>query len=168
MWVAITVRSDAEWANLCAMMDKPELAMDARFGDVISRRHHQDELDGIITEWTQPQDAYEVMHKLQKSGVPAGVAQKGNQILEDPHFASRGFWEVVSAPEAGTHPYLSRPFKHSKTPGSSRMHAPLLGQHTEQVLRDIGGFSEEEIKELAELGITSNIPPGAREDAFTD
>ena len=168
MWVAITVRSDADWANLCVLMGNPELAMDERFGDVISRRHHQDELDGIVTAWTQPQDAYEVMHKLQKSGVPAGVAQKGSQILADPHFAARGFWEVVSHPEAGTHPYLSRPFKHSKTPGSSRMHAPLLGQHTEQVLRDIGGFSEEEIKELAELGITSNIPPGAREDAFTD
>ena len=56
-----------------------------------------------------------------------GVAEKGNQILSGPHFNAQNFWEVVEHPDAGTHPYLSRPFKHSKTPGSTRMHAPLLG-----------------------------------------
>ena len=168
MWVATTVRSDAEWANLCAAMGKPELAQDPRYADVIARRKHHDELDEIITSWTSTQDAYEAMRQLQQMGVPAGVAQKGNQILDDPHFAARGFWETVTGPETGAHKYLSRPFKHSKTPGSSRMHAPTLGQHTEQVLKDVGGFSDDEIRDLAELGVTSNRPPGAAPDAFDD
>jgi len=164
MWVALTVRSDAEWASLCNVLGRPELAQDPRFVDVLARRKHHDEIDQIIGAWTESRDAYEVMRLLQGVGVPAGVAEKGDQILSDPHFKARHFWEVVEHPDAGTHPYLSRPFKHSKTPGSTRMHAPLLGQHTEEVLRGIAGLSEGEIRELAELGVTTNIPAGAPQE----
>jgi benzylsuccinate CoA-transferase BbsF subunit len=161
MWLAITIRSDDEWRALCDAMGKVGLAHDTRYADLLGRRSHHDELDLIIQSWTEKLDAFAAMHLLQKAGIAAGVALKGNQLLGDPHLNAREFWEEVRHPEAGTHRHLSRPFKHSKTPGSSRMPAPLLGQHTEYVLRDIAGLSEEEIRELAEIGVTSNLPRGA-------
>ncbi|MBI2887562.1 MAG: CoA transferase [Chloroflexi bacterium] len=164
MWIAVTVKSDAQWAALCGVMGEPALAHDPRYADVLGRHQHHAEIDVLIEEWTQARDAFEAMRTLQQAGVPAGVALKGNQLLENPHLNARKFWDIVEHPEAGTHPYLSRPFLHSKTPGATRMPAPLLGQHTEMVLREIARLSEAEIRELAELGITSNIPIGAPEE----
>jgi benzylsuccinate CoA-transferase BbsF subunit len=98
------------------------------------------------------------MSELQALGIPAGVAQQGPQLLRDPQLEARGFWETVSHPDAGSAPLSSRPFLFSKTPGATRRHAPLLGEHTEEVLRDVAGMSDAEIHELASLGVTSNDP----------
>ncbi len=158
MWIAISVRSDREWAALAGAMGQPGLAADARLVDANGRREHHDEIDAAIGAWTEGRDAFETMETLQAAGVAAGVAVKGDQLLEDRHLQARGFWETVDHPEAGTFPHLSRPFKFSKTPGSTRTPAPLLGQHTEQVLRDVAGMTDEEIRELDEAGVTSNDP----------
>lgn len=158
MWVAITVRSDTEWAALAEAMGQPALAEDARFASLLGRRAHHDEIDALITAWTQGQDAFDVMQQLQAARVPAGVAVKGSQMMADPHFEARGFWETVVHPETGTLSFLSRPFQFSRTPGTTRMHAPMLGQHTEQVLRDVAGMTDAEIRELDALGITLNDP----------
>ncbi|MBM3138653.1 MAG: CoA transferase [Chloroflexi bacterium] len=158
MWIAITVRSDAEWAALARVMGRPELAEDPRLAGVLGRRAEHDRLDATIAEWTCQRDAYATMRELQAAGVAAGVATQGHQLFEDPQLVARGFWEEVDHPEAGRHPYLSRPFKLSKTPGGTYSYAPLLGEHTEVVLREVAGMSDEEIRELTELGVTSNDP----------
>ncbi|TAK74898.1 MAG: CoA transferase [Dehalococcoidia bacterium] len=158
MWIVISVRSDAEWAALANVIGQPGLAEDARFADVVARRAHHDDADAIIGAWTATRDAFAVMAALQAVHVPAGVAEQGAHLLEDPHLNARGFWETVTHPEAGTAPFLSRPFQFSKTPGATRRHAPLLGEHTEEVLREVGGMSDAEIAELAALGITENNP----------
>ena len=62
---------------------------------------------------------------------------------------------------AGRIPHLSRPFKLSRTPGWTTRHAPMLGEHTEEVLRDVAGLSESEIADLDALGVTRNVPDGA-------
>lgn len=158
MWVAISVRSDEEWAALARVLGEPGLADDPRFSDVRGRRTHHDQADAIIGHWTVTRDAFAVMTELQAAGIPAGVAEQGPHLLADPHLNARGFWETVTHPEAGTAPFLSRPFQFSKTPGVTRRHAPLLGEHTEEVLRDVGGLTDAEIAELAALGVTENNP----------
>jgi benzylsuccinate CoA-transferase BbsF subunit len=157
-WIAITVRSDAEWSSFADLIGITDDAQREQFTGVIERHNHHGELDQLIADWTRPRDAFDVMKILQRAGIAAGVSLRGDQLLQDPHLAERGFWENVEHPQAGTHPHLSRPFKLSKQPGSTRMHAPLLGQHTEQVLREIAGLSAAEISELKELGVTSNDP----------
>lgn len=158
MWVAVSVRTDEEWSALTRVIGEPGLASDPRFMDVLARRAHHDEADAIIGGWTATRDAFAVMAELQAAGVPAGVAEQGSHLLQDPHLNARGFWETVTHPEAGTAPLLSRPFRFSKTPGATRSYAPLLGEHTEEVLREVAGMSDGEIAELAALGVTQNNP----------
>ena len=157
-WIAITVRSDEEWSALARTIGQPELATDPRFASQDARADNHDQLDLLISAWTESRSPFEVMTTLQAVGVPAGVAETGEQLLEDPHLVSRDFWELSGLPDQEQLPYLSRPFKFSLTPGSTRMPAPPLGQETEQVLRDVAGMTEDDLRELVELGVTSNDP----------
>ncbi|GIT43233.1 MAG: hypothetical protein Ct9H300mP11_11690 [Chloroflexota bacterium] len=99
MWTAISVTSEEEWQQLCKAMGEPDLADDARFVDAQSRRKNHDDLDSIISNWTETQDHYQVMHVLQKQGIAAAPVLKGGEVINDPHLESRGFWDVVDHPE---------------------------------------------------------------------
>jgi benzylsuccinate CoA-transferase BbsF subunit len=160
-WLAITVRNDEEWAALVDILGWSTEAAGGRFRTVEGRRAHHDELDALIERWTAQLDPYEAMRRLQERGVPAGVAQRGDRLLDDPQLAHRGFWELVDHPEAGSFPYLGRPFRLSRTPAYSSRPAPLLGEHTHEVLREVAGMSDAEIAELDELGVTADVPEGA-------
>ncbi len=156
-WVAVTVRSDEEWARLERLIDPAGEPREA-FQSLPDRHRHHGELDELIGSWTSTRDSFWVMETLQAAGIAAGVSLRGDQLLADRQLAARGFWETVEHPQAGSRPHLSRPFKLSRQPGRTRHPAPLLGQHTDQVLREIAGLSEQEIAHLAELGVTSDDP----------
>ncbi len=160
-WITITVRSDEEWRALAELIGGVELASDARFATLLGRRRRHDELDALIAAWTGERESRELMEQLQALGVPAGMVHRGDTLLEDPQLEARGFWEPVDHPAAGLIPHLSRPFKLSRTPGWTPRPAPMLGEHTEEVLRDVAGLSESEIADLAALGVTRNVPDGA-------
>lgn len=160
-WITITVRSDEEWRALARLIGGPELASDARLATLLGRRRRHDELDALIAAWTRERESREVMEQLQALGVAAGMVHRGDTLLEDPQLVERGFWEPVDHPAAGLIPHLSRPFKLSRTPGWTPRPAPMLGEHTEEVLRDVAGLSESEIADLAALGVTRNVPDGA-------
>jgi len=164
-WIAISVRTDDEWNTFSEMLNLSSEQVNT-FSTVSQRFAQHDELDRLITQWSQDKDAHEVMHALQMVGIPAGVSLTGEQILADEHLNDREFWEEVDHPMVGRRPFLSRPFKFSKHPASTRSHAPLLGAHTDYVLRDIAGLSDEEITELSDLGITSNDPTAFGSTAF--
>ncbi|MBM4410725.1 MAG: CoA transferase [Chloroflexi bacterium] len=158
VWIAISVETDRDWAAFAQTMGRPELIDDPRYATVIGRREHHDELDSLITAWTSVRDAFITMSTLQAAGVPAGVVEKGEDLVSDPQLVARGFWEYTGHTPAETRPYLSRPFKFSKTPGFTRFPAPLLGADTAAVLRDIAGMSDAEIAELDGLGVTEDDP----------
>lgn len=84
------------------------------------------------------------------------------QLCRDPHLRERGYFEIVTHPEAGTHPYAGMTWKMSKTPGSIRMPAPTLGQHNDYVFGTLLGLSKDEIAQLeAENYIGTEYLPGA-------
>lgn len=157
-WVAITVRSDAEWGALARLIGRADLAEHEDYVSAVGRRARHDEVDALIALWTQERSAVQAMEALQSAGIPAGVAERGSELLSDRHLNARGFWETVEDPEGGTHRYLSRPFKFSRTPAETRRHAPLLGEDTARILRDVAGLTDEEVEELAQQGVTSNDP----------
>ncbi|MEC9288107.1 MAG: CoA transferase [Chloroflexota bacterium] len=158
MWVAISVSSDEEWESLCRVMGQPHLASDSRFADPKSRRNNHDDIDLVISTWTETQDHYQVMYLLQAQGVPAAPVLKGGEVIDDPHLESRGFWDVVNHPEAGTYKQVTTPWLLSNSPRTPSTPAPGLGEHNYQVLSGLLGLSKSEIDTLAQKGVIGNTP----------
>ncbi len=152
-WLVIACFADAEWEALVEAMGGPDWASDAKFGSLEARKEHEAELEQHISAWTADKDAYELMERLQGLGVPAGVVQSGREMLADDHLKERGHYVYLDHPEAGRTAYDGPPFKLSKTPGELRSPAPLLGEHTEQVCKEILGLSDEEMADLLVAGV---------------
>lgn len=147
-WVAIVVTSDAEWAALCQAMGDPPWSKEPQFADALSRWKHRQELDALLGEWTGDKDAYQVMHLLQKAGVPAGAVMTSADLLSDPHLAAREYFEVLDRPYVGTFPYPGSPMKLDSAPLRSKWASPTLGQHNDYVFRTLLGKSQAEIAKL--------------------
>jgi len=147
-WVTITVSSEEEWHALCDAMGSPGWTAEERFIDMAGRLAHQDELDGLIGEWTLERDPYEIMHLLQKAGVAAGPVLTPGDLCRDPHLEERGFFREVTHRETGTHRYPGMSFKFSRTPADIRIPPNCLGEHNEYVYGELLGMSPEEIAEL--------------------
>jgi len=159
-WVTITVSSEQEWARFCDAVGNPLWTKEPRFRDNASRLQNHDDLDRLITEWTSQREKHEVMQALQGAGVAAGPVLTYAEILSDPHIEERGFFETITRPVTGTHPYPGFPAKLSETPVTIRRPAPTLGQDSEYVLTKLLGMTEEEIKQLADEEIIGTEPQG--------
>jgi crotonobetainyl-CoA:carnitine CoA-transferase CaiB-like acyl-CoA transferase len=162
-WVVIAVKSDEEWKTLCRVMEKPELAGDARFADSLNRLRNQDELDPLIEAWTINHDPGEVMVSLQQEGLAAGAVLDDRDAFNDPHLKERGFFQELTHADAGTHLYPGIMWKMSKTPNAIRMPPCGLGEHNEYVYKEILGVSDEEYSRLEETGHIGTEPaPGVK------
>lgn len=151
-WVAIAVETDAQWQALCQVLGEPEGTKDHRFATVLGRLKHQEELESLLEGWTREQDAYQVMQELQAAGVPCGVVQKTSDLFSDPQLEHRGHFVRLEHQEMGLSAYDAPSFRLSKTPGELRMASPCLGQHTQSVLKEFLGYTDEEITELVVAG----------------
>lgn len=150
-WCTIAVYTDGDWARCRRALGDPPWAADARFQTLLGRRRHRAELDGLVESWTEQRDAYEVMRLLQAAGVEAGVVQDvEDQFERDEQYRARGFLVELQEPELGPLVTEGVPIHLSETPGAVHTHAPLLGEHTEQLCRDVLGLSAEEIGYLTE------------------
>jgi crotonobetainyl-CoA:carnitine CoA-transferase CaiB-like acyl-CoA transferase len=157
-WVAVSVGTDAEFAALCTVIGQPGLVRDARFADVVSRRHHHDELDEIIAVWTRGRSQDDAAAELQAAGVSAAPVLKIQRLMEDKHLRARGFWETTSHPSAGTWDMEGPVWRMSRTPGHVRIPAPMFGQHNDWVLGELLGLSPDEIATLEAEGVTAREP----------
>lgn len=158
-WIAIATTNEEEWRALCKVMGNPDWCREERFSDQFSRWRNQDELDANISTWTADKDYKELMHTLQKAGVPAGAVFTNQDVAEDPHLKERGYiWEV---PHPRTEPqqFLGVPMRLSKTPGVLRMPAPLMGEHNRYLLEDLLGAEPEEVTRLEAEGAMGTRPP---------
>jgi len=163
-WVTIAVEDDEQFAALCRVMGRPELASAPRFADVVSRYRSQDELDSLVQGWTRQLTAQAVTVALQAAGVAAAPVLGAPALFDDPHLRARGFWESVSHPEAGTWDIDGVPWRLSRSPAHVRLPAPLFGEHNDYVLRGLLRLSEEEVRELAAAGVIGDRPgPGVRQ-----
>ena len=145
-WIAFGVFDDAQWRAFVDAMGSPSWAADAKFATLDARKQHEDELEAHVTEWTLEHTAEELMALLQSKGVPAGIVQNARDILDaDEHLKARGYYQYLDHPETGRSAYDGAPFVLTKTPGTLRSPAPLLGEHNEYVCKEILGLTDEEI-----------------------
>jgi crotonobetainyl-CoA:carnitine CoA-transferase CaiB-like acyl-CoA transferase len=153
-WCAIVCRDDDDWRRLVTAMGSPEWARDPRWQTLEGRLTGREELDGRISEWTRTLTPRQVMHKLQRFGVPAGVDQSPEALVYDPHLRVRGsIVSVQAAPPWNSrieHPAL--PARLSDTPGDSTVPAPTEGQDNDYVFREVMGLTEDEVVRLITEG----------------
>lgn len=151
-WVVIAIATDAEWERFCQAIGDPRWAGEERFADTASRYRHQDELDQLIAVWTRQHHPSEVMQRLQRAGIAAGPVMTEPDLLTDSHLRARGFFQVVTHPEAGTHVYPGIMWKMSKTPASIRRPPVRMGEDNDYVYRELLKLSDAEIEELQAEG----------------
>jgi len=151
-WVNITITNDQEWAGFGHATGDLVWTRDDRFSSTLGRYQHHDELDKLIEAWTMEHDNYEVMHILQREGVPAGPVMDEKDAYSDPHLKMRGFFNELTHPVCGTHFYPGIPWKMSGTPNKLRLPPCCLGEHNEYVYKEVIGVSDEEYEELKRKG----------------
>ncbi|HUV51497.1 MAG TPA: CoA transferase [Dehalococcoidia bacterium] len=149
-WVSIVIASDEEWDDFCAALGNPEWAKEERFGDIYTRWQNQDELDRLIEEWTVNHTDYEVMEKLQKSGIAAVPSFSSMELCTDPHLEERSAWVEVNHPIIGKQTVTAPPWKLSVTPAQVYRPGPLLGEHNQYIFGELLGMSSTEIDRFIE------------------
>jgi len=150
-WCVIAIYTDDEWQRFARLLEKSGLRADAQLATHLQRVRNKEELDKWVTSWTLQLDAYEVMETLQSIGVCAAVVQDvEDQFKRDKQYAATGFLVNLIEPEAGDMVTENVPVRLSVTPGKVRGVAPLMGEHTHEIARDLLGLSDAEIKKLDE------------------
>jgi benzylsuccinate CoA-transferase BbsF subunit len=152
-WCAISTFTNAEWESFCQAIGSPHWTKEAKFADLPNRLKHVDELDKHVEEWTLQHEAREVMMVLQNAGVAAGVLYRPAEILGDPQLRWGNAIVEVDHPVAGKRLYPGNPFHISGVTLPPSRPAPLLGQHTEEICREVLKMSDTEIKALKDEGV---------------
>ncbi|MBM4259573.1 MAG: CoA transferase [Deltaproteobacteria bacterium] len=149
-WVSIACGSDAEWQALCKAIGQPQLGSDARFRTAKERKANEAALEQILTEWTLQRDKWEVTRTLQAVGVAAFPSMNSKDLTEDPHLNERGFIAKLPHAEVGERIHTGIPWLLANSPNIIQRPAPLLGEHTDEVMRSVFGYSDEVIAKLKE------------------
>jgi crotonobetainyl-CoA:carnitine CoA-transferase CaiB-like acyl-CoA transferase len=151
-WVALSVEDDAMWWRFCEAIGHREWTVDPRFADVLARRANEDALDEGIEGWTRGHRSGEVTAMLQRAGIPAGPVLRADQLLVDPHLIERGTVVENDHPIGGRHRQMGLPWC-MDTVGVEYCRAPLLGEHTHEVLTKLLGVSDAEYARLETEGV---------------
>jgi crotonobetainyl-CoA:carnitine CoA-transferase CaiB-like acyl-CoA transferase len=149
-WVTIACGTEAEWQALCQAIGQPRLADDARFRTAQARKAHEDALEQMLTAWTATREKWEVTRTLQAVGVAAFPSMTGKDLVDDSHLDARGFFVHLPHPEVGVRTHMGTPWLLTHAPNGVRFPAPLLGQHTDEVMRGLLGYADEQIARLKE------------------
>ena len=140
--IVIAVGNDEIWKRFCAAAGLPELAKDARFTSNKDRMANYEELRPPIDRVFRTATSAEWIERLNAAGVANGEVRDIGQMLNDPQLAARNMIETLMHPTIGATRVIGAPIKLSKDPASVRMPPPVLGQHTDAVLKEIGYDSE--------------------------
>jgi crotonobetainyl-CoA:carnitine CoA-transferase CaiB-like acyl-CoA transferase len=150
-WCVVAIYSEDEWQRFARLLEQSGLKRSENFATHLERVRHKDELDKWVTRWSLQYDPYEVMEKLQGIGICAAVVQDvEDQFKRDRQYAATGYLVRLNEPEAGEVVTENVPVRLSETPGKVRGVAPLMGEHTHAIARNLLGLSDDEIKRLDE------------------
>jgi succinyl-CoA:(S)-malate CoA-transferase subunit B len=148
-WVAISCATDKLFARLCEAMGRPELASTSTYGDQQARLEHRHDVNEIVRDWCGSLTREEVLERCYASATPAGPLNNIADIFGDRQFHARRNLHAVDAPDLGETVIVPAPVpKLSETPGTIRTLGPRLGEHTEEVLREVLGLSAEDVAGL--------------------
>ena len=152
-WIIVAVGNDSQFRNFVKVGNREALADDPRFATNPARIEHRAALIPLLVEMVKEKTKAQWITLLEAAGVPCGPINNLQEVFENEQVIARGIEMHVPHPTAGTMKLVASPMRLSKTPVEVRMPPPLLGQHTDEVLRDELGMSASQINELHQRGI---------------
>ena len=152
-WLAIAVETDAEWDALCAAMERPVWCRDPLLADRYQRRKHRHALDAYLNEWTRGWDKLELERHLQARGVAGTACRDQADRFLDASLREWGTYVDVDHPVLGTEPLYGVPVHMEHHQHVTLRRAPMLGEHTREVLREVLGMGDDELDRLDAAGV---------------
>jgi len=140
------------WAPLTKLIGRPELAEDPDFATPEARLERLDEVWAIVEAWTSEHGKSEVLEKLNGIDVPCGPILDMKDLINDEGLVARGMIVDVEHPERGVFKTVGCPLVLSDSPVTVKT-SPLLGEHSEEILKEVMGYGKEEIDQLREEGV---------------
>jgi len=150
--VCVLVYNDKQWRAFFDLIGRPELAADPRFATQAARSQYFDESYALVAEAMQARTTAEWIAALEKADIPVQRMNSLADIVQDPHLAAIGYFRSVDHPSEGRIRSMSVPSEWTESAPEYRRHAPRLGEHTREVLREAG---------LAEAAIEALVASGA-------
>ena len=151
--LAINPMQDYMWEAMVKVMGSPEWASRPEFATRPARTANSKEMRQLVGEWTSQLPKAKVFHRLQDARVPAFPGNSVADVLDSPHMRARGFFETIPLPSGGTGVAPGPRYKFAEGVVETRTPAPKLGEHTEQVLKERIGLSQQELVTLFECGV---------------
>lgn len=136
--IAVVPYNDQQWARFFEIAGHPEMIRDPRYATVLDRSNYFSELYSFIESVLPTRSTAEWAAAFEKAELPFAVVNSLEDLVADPHLAAIGFWQKFEHPTEGILTMPGIPVTLTGTPGAVRRHAPNLGEHTEEVLRELG------------------------------
>jgi len=149
----LAVGSEKLWKVFCPVIGRPKMTDDPRYRTNADRVKNRDSLIKALQDVFSTKTYEEWESVLLAAGIPMGAINSIGQVVKHPQVADRGTLVEMNHPRAGKVKMVGAPVRLSKTPGSVRTPAPMLGEHTDEVLRDLLGLSKGEIADLRSAGV---------------
>jgi formyl-CoA transferase len=154
-WIYVIIQPPC-WAPLMKLCGREALIEDPEWATPEARLPKLDQCFAIIEAWTKTKSKFEVMEILNEVNVPCGPILSMKEIAEDPGLRATGTVVEVDHPTRGKYLTVGNPIKLSDSPAEVRR-SPLLGEHTDEILADVLGFSDQEISELRASGALGEV-----------
>ena len=151
-WFTLGAPNMRAWQSLCRVLKRDDLAQDQKFGDENSRFANRSVLAREIERTTTSRATADWIAELQAAGVPCSPIHNYSQVFRDPALEERNFFWDAPHPTAGNVRQLASPIRMSRTPVRRDRAGPLLGEHTEEIARELGR-SAAELARLAAAGV---------------
>jgi len=163
-WLSVVLYNDRHWRGFFELVGRPELADDPRYADHGARTVHTDELYAMVDEAMAGRTTAEWLADLRALEVPAMEVRAIEELPSDPHLRAVGLFARLVHPSEGEYVQIANPLRFSAGIDEHRLHPPRLGEHTVEVLCDLG-FEAAEVDELVNGGVARVAPAGTPEPA---
>ena len=152
-WITLGALNDRQWGMLCDFVEMPELMDDSRFAENHSRVANREELAEILNRVFSTRDAKVWLEMLQEAGIPSGPINTVEDVFNHPQRETRELVQFIEHPTAGRLGFPGFPYKFSETPAQLHRPPPMLGEHNEEVLVELLGYSKQDLVSLKKAGI---------------
>jgi crotonobetainyl-CoA:carnitine CoA-transferase CaiB-like acyl-CoA transferase len=152
-YLTIGVANNSLWERFCAAIERADLVRDPRFATEAQRVANRDALIPVLNEALGARAADEWLARLDRAGVPAGRIKTVAEVCESQHLKARGMFATLPHPKAGAITVMGVPIRLHATPGRVVAPPPLLGQHTDEILRRLLRYPKARVEALHAAGV---------------